>query len=95
MTGRENATPRLAPSGFFVLRTPFCRSKRWLRGATGWKRLTRWMTPRAWKRLWRRDRSRLRDRLLAAVARPELRDAVSTVCGRGRGARHLAEGAGR
>jgi thiopeptide-type bacteriocin biosynthesis protein len=76
MTGRENATPQLVPSGFFVLRTPLLPFEEMVAWSDGLEAAGAPDDPEGLEAALARDCSRLRDRLLAAVARPELRDAV-------------------
>jgi len=76
MTERDRAGQRFAPSGFFVLRTPLLPFEELAAWSEGLEAVGRLGDPRARQEALERDRARLRERLRALVARPELREAI-------------------
>jgi lantibiotic biosynthesis protein len=76
MTEREWAGQRFTPSGFFVLRTPLLPFEEMAAWSEGLEAVGSLGDPQGLEGALERDRARLRARLLALVARPELRDAV-------------------
>ncbi|MGR6967851.1 lantibiotic dehydratase [Geodermatophilus sp. URMC 61] len=75
MTGRGQ-TPPFAPSGFFVLRTPLLPFDELAALGEGLEAVGAVEDPHGLDRALARDRARVRERLRAAVSRPELRDAL-------------------
>jgi lantibiotic biosynthesis protein len=76
MTERDKASQQFAPSGFFVLRTPLLPFEELAAWSEGLEAVGSLGDPQGLEAALERDRARLRDRLLALVARPELRDAI-------------------
>jgi thiopeptide-type bacteriocin biosynthesis protein len=76
MTERVNAGQRFTPSGFFVLRTPLLPFEEMAAWSEGLEAVGSLGDPEGLVAALARDRARLRARLLALVARPELRDAI-------------------
>ncbi len=69
-------TPRFAPSGFFVLRTPLLPFEEMTTWSEGLEAVGALGDPQGLDEALEKDRARLRDQLLAMLTRPELRDAV-------------------
>jgi lantibiotic biosynthesis protein len=76
MTERDKAGQQFTPSGFFVLRTPLLPFEEMAAWSDGLEAVGSLGDPRRLEAALDRDRARLRDRLLALVARPELREAI-------------------
>jgi thiopeptide-type bacteriocin biosynthesis protein len=76
MTERETAGRQLTPSGFFVLRTPLLPFEEMTAWSEGLEAVGALGDPRRLREALERDRARLRDRLMALVARPEVREAI-------------------
>ncbi len=76
MTERDNASQQFTPSGFFVLRTPLLPFEEMAAWSEGLEAVGSLSDPRRLEAALERDRARLRDRLLALVARPEVREAI-------------------
>jgi thiopeptide-type bacteriocin biosynthesis protein len=76
VTERDKAGQRYTPSGFFVLRTPLLPFEEMAAWGEGLKAVGALGDPRGLEEALERDRARLRARLLAAVTRPEVRDAI-------------------
>jgi thiopeptide-type bacteriocin biosynthesis protein len=76
MTERDRAGQQFTPSGFFVLRTPLLPFEEMAAWSEGLEAVGSLGDPQGLEAALERDRARLRARLLAAVTRPELRDAV-------------------
>ena len=76
MTEPDTTAPRYAPSGFFVLRTPLLPFEELAAWSEGLEAVGSLGDPQALEAALERDRSRLRARLLAAVTRPEVREAL-------------------
>jgi lantibiotic biosynthesis protein len=75
MTERKASQP-FAPSGFFILRTPLLPFGEMVAWSEGLEAVGSLGDPRGLEAALERDRARLRARLLALVARPEIREAV-------------------
>jgi len=75
MTDRDRAGQQFAPSGFFVLRTPLLPFEEMVAWSEGLEAVGSLGDPQGLEAALERDRARLRARLLALVARPEVRDA--------------------
>jgi thiopeptide-type bacteriocin biosynthesis protein len=76
MTERDKAGQQFTPSGFFVLRTPLLPFEEMAAWSEGLEAVGSLGDPQRLEAALERDRARLRDRLLALVARPELREAI-------------------
>jgi thiopeptide-type bacteriocin biosynthesis protein len=76
MTERDRAGQQFIPSGFFVLRTPLLPFEEMAVWSEGLEAVGSLGDPRGLQEALERDRARLRDRLLALVARPEVREAI-------------------
>jgi lantibiotic biosynthesis protein len=76
MTERDKAGQQFTPSGFFVLRTPLLPFEEMVAWSEGLEAVGSLGDPQSLEAALERDRARLRARLLALVARPELRDAL-------------------
>jgi lantibiotic biosynthesis protein len=76
MTERDKASQQFTPSGFFVLRTPLLPFEEMVAWSEGLEAVGSLSDPRGLEEALERDRARLRDRLLAVVTRPELREAI-------------------
>ena len=76
MTERDKAGQRYTPSGFFVLRTPLLPFEEIAAWGEGLEAVGALGDPQGLEAALERDRARLRARLLAAVTRPEVRDAI-------------------
>ena len=76
MTERDKAGQRYTPSGFFVLRTPLLPFEEIAAWGEGLEAVGALGDPQGLEEALERDRARLRARLLAAVTRPEVRDAI-------------------
>jgi thiopeptide-type bacteriocin biosynthesis protein len=76
MTERDRAGQRFAPSGFFALRTPLLPFEEMAAWSEGLEAVGSLGDPRGLEAALERDRVRLRARLLALVARPEVREAL-------------------
>jgi class I lanthipeptide synthase len=76
MTERDRAGQQFAPAGFFVLRTPLLPFEDMVAWSEGLEAVGSLGDPRGLEAALERDRARLRARLLALVARPEVRDAL-------------------
>src|SRR6266568_2986122 len=76
MTERDRAGQQFTPSGFFVLRTPLLPFEEMVAWSEGLEAVGSLGDPQGLEAALERDRARLRARLLALVARPELRDAL-------------------
>ncbi|MFL5334378.1 MAG: lantibiotic dehydratase [Geminicoccaceae bacterium] len=76
MTERDKARQQFTPSGFFVLRTPLLPFEEMAAWSEGLEAVGSLGDPQRLEAALERDRARLRARLLALVARPELRDAI-------------------
>ncbi len=76
MTERDKAGQRYTPSGFFVLRTPLLPFEEMAAWGEGLEAIGVLGDPQRLEAALERDRARLRARLLAAVTRPEVRDAI-------------------
>src|SRR6266568_4113544 len=76
MTERDRAGQQFAPSGFFVLRTPLLPFEEMAAWSEGLEAVGSLSDSRGLEAALERDRDRLRARLLALVARPEVRDAL-------------------
>jgi lantibiotic biosynthesis protein len=76
MTERDKAGQRFTPSGFFVLRTPLLPFEEMAAWSEGLEAVGSLGDPQGLEAALERDRARLRVRLLAAVTRPEVRDAI-------------------
>src|SRR6266536_687479 len=76
MTDRDSAGQQFTPSGFFVLRTPLLPFEEMVAWSEGLEAVGSLGDPQGLEAALERDRARLRARLLALVARPELRDAL-------------------
>jgi lantibiotic biosynthesis protein len=76
MTDRDRAGQQFTPSGFFVLRTPLLPFEEMAAWSEGLEAVGSLGDPQGLEAALERDRARLRARLLALVARPELREAV-------------------
>jgi lantibiotic biosynthesis protein len=76
MSDRDRAIKQFAPSGFFVLRTPLLPFEEMTAWSEGLEAVGSLRDPRGLHEAFERDRARLRDRLLALVARPEVREAI-------------------
>jgi class I lanthipeptide synthase len=76
MTERDRAGQQFAPSGFFVLRTPLLPFEEMVAWSEGLEAVGSLGDPQGLEAALERDRARLRARLLALVARPEVRDAL-------------------
>jgi thiopeptide-type bacteriocin biosynthesis protein len=76
MTERDRAGQQFTPSGFFVLRTPLLPFEELAAWSEGLEAAGSIGDPRGLHEALERDRTRLRDRLLALVARPEVREAL-------------------
>lgn len=76
MTERDRAGQQFTPSGFFVLRTPLLPFEEMAAWGEGLEAVGSLGDPRGLEAALERDRARLRARLLALVARSELRDAL-------------------
>jgi lantibiotic biosynthesis protein len=73
---RDSAGRRYSPSGFFVLRTPLLPFEEIAAWSEGLEAVGALGDASRLQAALERDRTRLRDRLMAAVTRPELRDAI-------------------
>jgi lantibiotic biosynthesis protein len=76
VTKRDGAGQQFAPSGFFVLRTPLLAFEEMAAWSEGLEAVGSLGDRQGLEAALERDRARLRARLVAAVTRPELRDAV-------------------
>jgi lantibiotic biosynthesis protein len=76
VTERDKAGQRYTPSGFFALRTPLLPFEEMAAWGEGLEAVGSLGDPQGLEAALERDRARLRERLLAAVTRPEVRDAV-------------------
>jgi thiopeptide-type bacteriocin biosynthesis protein len=76
VTERDTAGQRYTPSGFFVLRTPLLPFEELVAWGEGLEAVGSLGDPQGLEEALKRDRARLRARLLAAVTRPEVRDAI-------------------
>jgi lantibiotic biosynthesis protein len=76
MTERDRAGQQFTSSGFFVLRTPLLPFEEMVAWSEGLEAVGSLGDPQHLEAALERDRARLRARLLALVARPELRDAL-------------------
>jgi thiopeptide-type bacteriocin biosynthesis protein len=76
MTERNRAGEQFTPSGFFVLRTPLLPFDEMTAWSEGLEAAGSLGDPSGLQEALDRDRARLRDRLLALVARPEVREAI-------------------
>jgi thiopeptide-type bacteriocin biosynthesis protein len=76
MTERDEAGRQFAPAGFFVLRTPLLPFEELAAWSEGLEAIGSLGDPRGLETALERDRARLRSRLVAAMTRPELRDAL-------------------
>ncbi|HZC98864.1 MAG TPA: lantibiotic dehydratase family protein, partial [Actinomycetes bacterium] len=76
MTERDKAGQQFTPSGFFVLRTPLLPFEEMAAWSEGLEAIGSLGDPRRLEAALERDRDRLRDRLRALVARPEVREAI-------------------
>ncbi len=76
MTERDRAGQQFTPSGFFVLRTPLLPFEEMAAWSAGLEAVGSLGDPRGLQEALERDRALLRDRLLALVARPEVREAI-------------------
>jgi thiopeptide-type bacteriocin biosynthesis protein len=76
VTERDTAGQRYTPSGFFVLRTPLLSFEELAAWSEGLEAVGALGDPQRLEAALERDRDRLRARLLAAVTRPEVRDAI-------------------
>jgi thiopeptide-type bacteriocin biosynthesis protein len=76
MTERGSAGQQFTPSGFFVLRTPLLPFEEMAAWSEGLEAAGALSDPRGLEAALERDRARLRARLRALVARPEVREAV-------------------
>jgi lantibiotic biosynthesis protein len=76
VTERDRAGQRYTPSGFFVLRTPLLPFEELAAWGEGLEAVGALDDPQGLEAALERDRARLRARLLAAVTRPEVRDAI-------------------
>jgi thiopeptide-type bacteriocin biosynthesis protein len=76
MTERDRAGQQFTPSGFFVLRTPLLPFEEMAAWSEGLEAVGSIGESRGLEEALERDRDRLRYRLLAMVARPEVREAI-------------------
>ncbi len=76
MTERDKAGQPYAPSGFFVLRTPLLPFEEMTAWGEGLEAVDSLGNSQGLEAALERDRATLRARLLAAVTRPEVRDAI-------------------
>jgi class I lanthipeptide synthase len=76
VTERDEAGRRYAPSRFFVLRTPLLPFDEMAAWSEGLEAVGSLGDPHALNAALERDRARLRARLMAAVTRPEVREAI-------------------
>jgi class I lanthipeptide synthase len=76
VTERDKAGQRYTPSGFFVLRTPLLPFEEMVAWGEGLEAVGALGDSQGLEEALERDRARLRARLLAAVTRPEVRDAI-------------------
>jgi thiopeptide-type bacteriocin biosynthesis protein len=76
VTERERVGRPFTPSGFFVLRTPLLPFEEMAAWSEGLEAVGSLGDPQALEAALGRDRARLRARLLAAVTRPETREAL-------------------
>ncbi len=76
MTERDRAGQQFTPSGFFVLRTPLLPFEELATWSEGLEAAGALGDAQGLEEALERDRARLRARLLAAVTRPEVRDAI-------------------
>jgi thiopeptide-type bacteriocin biosynthesis protein len=76
VTERDRADQQFTPSGFFVLRTPLLPFEELTAWSEGLEAVGSLADSQALEAALERDRARLRARLLAAVTRPEVRDAI-------------------
>jgi lantibiotic biosynthesis protein len=76
VTEPDKAGQRYTPSGFFVLRTPLLPFEEMAAWGEGLEAVGALGDPQDLEEALERDRARLRARLLAAVTRPEVRDAI-------------------
>ena len=76
MTERDEAGRQVTLSGFFALRTPLLPFEDMAAWSADLEAVGRLGDPRGLQEALERDRARLRARLMAAMTRPELRDAV-------------------
>src|SRR5512133_2711509 len=76
MTRRDRAGEEFIPSGFFALRTPLMPFDEILAWSEELEAVGSLGDRQRLEAALERDRAKLRDRLLAAVTRPELRDAI-------------------
>jgi lantibiotic biosynthesis protein len=76
VTERDKAGQRYTPSGFFVLRTPLLPFEEMVAWGEGLEAVGALGDSQGLEEAVERDRARLRARLLAAVTRPEVRDAI-------------------
>ncbi|HZD71812.1 MAG TPA: lantibiotic dehydratase [Actinomycetes bacterium] len=76
MTERDKDSQQFTPSGFFVLRTPLLPFEEMAAWSEGLEAVGSLGDPQRLEAALERDRDRLRARLLALVARPEVREAI-------------------
>src|SRR6266702_2655306 len=76
MTERDRASQQFTPSGFFGLRTPLLPFEEMAAWSEGVEAVGSIGDPRGLEAALELDRARLRARLLALVARPEVREAI-------------------
>jgi thiopeptide-type bacteriocin biosynthesis protein len=76
VTKREGAGEQFTTSGFFALRTPLLPFDEMVAWSEGLEAVGSRGDPQRLGAALERDRAKLRDKLLAAVTRPELRDAI-------------------
>ena len=76
MTERDKASQQFAPSGFFTLRTPLLPFEEMVAWSEGLEAVGSLGDPQGLEAALERDRARLRARLRALVARPEVREAL-------------------
>jgi lantibiotic biosynthesis protein len=76
MTERDRADQQFTPSGFFVLRTPLLPFEEIAAWSEGLEAVGSLGDPQGLEEALERDQARLRARLLALVARPEVREAI-------------------
>jgi lantibiotic biosynthesis protein len=76
VTDRDGAREQAFPSGFFALRTPLLPFDEMVAWSDGLEAIGSLGDRQRLEAALERDRAKLRDRLLAAVTRPELRDAI-------------------
>src|ERR1043165_8459252 len=76
MTERDRDGRQFSPSGFFVLRTPLLPFEDMAAWSEGLEAADSFGDPERLEAALERDRERLRDRLRALIARPEVREAI-------------------